>query len=80
MNEVYFTETKPSVFERNAKFKLKSNFVANIQYREINSFGWRIREKKNEVIEKTVQQKFGQNMSNIKKSALRNLIRAKINQ
>ena len=30
-NKVYFTETKPGVFERNAKFKLKTNFVANIQ-------------------------------------------------
>ena len=30
-NKVYFTETKPGVFERNARFKLKTNFVANIQ-------------------------------------------------
>ena len=51
-NKVYFTETKPGVFERNARFKLKSNFVANIQYKEINLFGWRLREKINEVIEK----------------------------
>ena len=39
------TETKPGVFERNARFKLKSNFVANIQYKEIDMFGWRVREK-----------------------------------
>ena len=51
-NIVYFTETKPGVFERNARFTLKSNFVANIQYKEIDMFGWRVREKKNEVIEK----------------------------
>ena len=78
-NKVYFTETKPGVLERNARFKLKSNFVANIQYKEINLFGWRVRQKINIVIERMVKQKFGQNISNTEKSALRNLIRAKIN-
>ena len=34
-NIVYFTETKPGVFERNARFKLKSNFVANTQYKKL---------------------------------------------
>ena len=76
-NKVYFTETKPGVFERNAKFKLKSNFVANIQYNEIDMFGQRVREKINEVIERMVKQKFGQNIIIKKKSALRNLISAK---
>ena len=48
-NKVYFMESKPGVFERNARFKLKSNvdFVPDIQYREINSFGWRVCEKIN---------------------------------
>ena len=41
-DKVYFTQTKTSVFERNARFKLKSNFVADIEYKEINSFGWRV--------------------------------------
>ena len=52
-------------------------FVADIQYKEINAFGWRVRDKINEVIEKTIKQKFGQNISNKEKTALRNLIRAK---
>ena len=63
-------ETKPGVFERNARFKLKSNFVANIQYEEINLYGWRVHESINEIIEKAVKQKFGQNISNKEKSAL----------
>ena len=42
-------------------------------------FGWRVREKINEVIERMVKQKFGQNISNKEKSALRNLIHAKTN-
>ena len=45
INIVYFTETKPGVFERNARFKLKSNFVANTQYKEIDMFGWKVRVK-----------------------------------
>jgi hypothetical protein len=53
-NKVYFMETRPGVFERNARFKLKLNCVANIQYKEINSFGWRVREKINKVVEKMV--------------------------
>ena len=76
-NKVYFTETKPGVFERNARFKLKTNFVANIKYKEIDSFGWRVREKITEIVEKTLKQKFGQNISNKEKTALKNLIRAK---
>ena len=40
-------------------------------------FGWRVREKINEVIERMVKQKFGQNISNKEKTALGNLIRAK---
>ena len=40
-------------------------------------FGWRVREKINEVIERMVKQKFGQNISNKEKTALRNLIRTK---
>ena len=62
-NKVYFAETKPGVFERNARFKLKSNFVVDIQYKEINLFGWRVREKISEGIEKTIKLNFGQNMS-----------------
>jgi len=46
---------------------LKSNFVVDIQYKEIHLFSWRVREKINEIIEKMAQQKFGQNMSNKEK-------------
>ena len=40
-------------------------------------FGQRVRERINEVIERMVKQKFGQTFIIKKKSALRNLIRAK---
>jgi hypothetical protein len=45
-NKVYFTEVKPGVYKRDSKFKLKSDFVAHTQFKEIDAFGWRIHEKK----------------------------------
>ena len=33
-NKLYFAETKPGVFERNARFKLKSNFVADFNLKK----------------------------------------------
>ena len=48
------------VFLRNARFKLKSNFVANIQCKEINLFGWRVRGKIKQSHIKMVKHKFGQ--------------------
>ena len=49
----------------------------DIQFKEIDSFGWRVCEKINQVIEEVAKQKFGQNISKKEKTALRNLIRAK---
>ena len=57
LNRVFFKEL----------VSVKSNFVVDIQYKEINSFGWRVLEKINEIIEIMVQQKFGQNLSNKEK-------------
>ena len=44
-NKVYFTETKPGVFEKNPKFKLKASWEANIINKEAEAFGWRVRDK-----------------------------------
>ena len=41
LNKVFFTETKTGVFEKNPKFKLKSCCMANIQYKDIEAFGWK---------------------------------------
>ena len=32
-NKVYITKSKPGVFERNARFKLTSNWVTNVQHK-----------------------------------------------
>ena len=56
-NKVYFTETKPGVFERNARLKLKTNFEADIKYKEIDSLGWRDREKITETLKTKVWSK-----------------------
>ena len=71
-NKVYFTETKPGVFEENSKFKLKSNFEANTVNKEVEAFGWRVRDRINQVIDSTSQK-----LSNKDKTVLRNLFRAK---
>ena len=73
-NKVYLTENKPGVFERNARFKLESNFQADIQYEEINAFEWRVCEKNKQSNRKNGKKKVWSNMSNKEKSALPNLI------
>ena len=50
-NKVYFTETKPGVFEKNSKFKVKSYWEANTVYKEVEAFGWRVHDKISEMIE-----------------------------
>ena len=62
-NKVYFTETKPGVFEKNSKFKLKTNFVANTKYKEVEAFGWRVRDRINDAIEQMTKIKYTQNLS-----------------
>ena len=76
-NKVYFTETKPGVFEKNSKFKVKSNWEANTINKEVEAFGWRVRDRISEMIESKIHEKVGQNISNKEKTALKNLISAK---
>ena len=56
-NKVYFTETKPGIFEKNSKFRLKTNWVANTKYKEVEAFGWRIRDRINNAIETMIKTK-----------------------
>ena len=64
-NKVYFTETKSGVFEKNPKFKLKSNLIANTQYREIETFGWNVCDRISDAIESMIKKNnIQQNMPN----------------
>ena len=76
-NKVYFTETKSGFSEKNSKFKVKSNWEANTIHKEVEAFGWKVRDKISEMIESKIHEKTGQNISNKEKTALRNLISAK---
>ena len=76
-NKVYFTEVKPGVYKRDSKFKLKTDFVVHTQFKKIDAFGWRVRERINSVIESMKNEKSSQNISNKEKTALRNLIKTK---
>ena len=60
-------ETKPSFFKKNSMLKLKSNFLANIQYNKAEAFGWKVREKISEAIDSIKTVKTTQNMSNKEK-------------
>ena len=66
-NKVYFMETKPGIFEKNSKFRLKNNWVTNTKYKEVEAFGWRIRDRINNAIESMIKTKTAQNMSNKEK-------------
>ena len=79
-NKVYFTESKPGVFEKNPKFKVKTNWEADIINKEVEAFGWRVRDKISEMIESKIHEKVGQNISNKEKTALRKLICTKNNK
>ena len=77
INKVYFTETKPGIFEKNPKFKVKTNWEAETINKEVEAFGWRVRDKISEMIESKIHEKVGQNISNKEKTSLKKLILAK---
>ena len=58
-NKVHFTETKPGFFEKNSKFKVKSNWEANTIHKEVEAFGWKVRDKISEMIESKIHEKVG---------------------
>ena len=76
-DKVYFAESKPVMYERNTRFKLKSNFEADIQYKETDLFALKICDQISQVIEEHIEKSVGQNLSNKEKTALLNLIKAK---
>ena len=74
-SRVYFSESesKPGVFEKNKKFRLKSKFVPPIEYTTVNNFCWNVRDAINVVFETDITEK--QNLSNQEKRALKTLIK-----
>ena len=79
-NKVYFTETKPGVYKRDSQFKLKTDFVAFKQYKEIDAFGWKILERINSLIEGMVKENSSQNLSNKQKNCANKFDQAKKRQ
>jgi hypothetical protein len=75
--KVFFSEseTKPGVFERNKKFRLKSNFVPPTEYTAVNNFCWNVRDAINVLFEKDIMEI--QNLSNTEKSSLKTLMKNK---
>ena len=71
--KVYFSESKPGVFEKNKQFRLTNNFVPPIEYLAVNKFCWNVRDAINIHFEKDITEK--QNLSNKEKRALNDLIK-----
>ena len=63
-NKVYFAESKPGLYKRNARFKLNTKCQADIQNREIDLFGWKICDGLSEVIAENIKKSVGQNLFN----------------
>ena len=59
---------------------MKSNWEADTVSKEVEAFGWRVHNRINKLIESKIHDKFGQNIFNKEKTALKNLIRAKNNK
>ena len=59
-NKVYFTETKPGLFEKNPKFKVKNNWEAETISKEVEAFGWKVRDRISEMIESKIHDNTGQ--------------------
>ena len=58
---------------------MKSNWEANTAHKEVEAFGWRVRDRISEMIESKIHEKVGKKISNKEKTALKNLISAKNN-
>ena len=62
---------------KNPKFKVKTNWEAETINKEVEAFGWEVRDRINEMIKSKIHDNIGQNIS---KTALRKSIRAKNNK
>ena len=73
-SKVYFSESesKPGVFEKNKKFRLKSNFVPPTA---VNNFCQNVRDAINVLFEQDIVEK--QNLSNKEKRSLKTLMKNK---
>ena len=56
---------------------MKTNWEAKIVHKEVEAFGWRVRDKISEMMESKIHEKVGQNISNKEKTSLKKLILAK---
>ena len=61
-NKVYFTETKPGYFEKNSKFKVKSNWEADTLGKEVEAFGRRVRDKISKKKESKIHKKWSKHI------------------
>ena len=72
-SKVFFSESKPGVFQKNKNLCLKNNVFPPTEYATVNNFCWNIRDAINILFEKYITEK--QNLSNKGKRLLNILIK-----
>ena len=73
----FFVENTPGTFIRNKTFRMKNSWSCMQEYYNVNKFCFDVRDRLDEVFQRTMGMKRAQNMSNQEKTALRILHRNK---
>ena len=73
----FFVEKTPGTFIRDKTFRIKNTWNCMEEYRNVNKFCFDVRDRLDEVFQKTMGMNRSQNMSNKEKTALKSLQRNK---
>ena len=73
----FFVEKTPGTFVRDKTFPMKNSWSCMQEYNSVNKFCFDVRDRLDEVFQRTMGMKRAQNMSNQEKTALRILHRNK---
>ena len=68
---LFFVETTPGTFVQNKSFRIKSSWNCMEEYKNVNTFCFNVRDRLDDVFQKTFGMKRSQNLSNQEKTALR---------
>ena len=73
----FFVEKKPGTFVKDDSFRIKSNWVAPMEFNDVNTFCWNVREHLRILFESRISFGKSPNLSNKEMSTLRKLRREK---
>ena len=73
----FFVEKKPGTFVKDDSFRIKSNWVAPMEFNDVNTFCWNVREHLRILFESRISFGKSPNLSNKEMATLRKLRREK---